>query len=187
MSVKERRRVEMMSRVRDGKMRLTEASKALDLGYRQTCRVCKRYKEEGDKGLVHRSRGQSSNRRKFPQEKETILGLYQEQYPGFGPTLASEKLLEREGHLIHHETLRRWLLAAGLWERQRKAPKHRQQRERKAHFGELVQMDGSHHRWFEGSKEEACLMDMIDDATGETLALMSKEETTVAAMEVLWR
>ena len=81
MSVKERRRVEMMSRVRDGKMRLTEASKALDLGYRQTCRVCKRYKEEGDKGLVHRSRGQPSNRRKFPQEKETILGLYQEQYP----------------------------------------------------------------------------------------------------------
>ena len=94
--------------------------------------------------------------------------------------------MEREGYQVDHETLRRWLQSAGLWQRQRKSPQHRQRRERKAHFGELVQMDGSHHRWFEDRGEKACLMELVDDATGITLALMSEEETTVAAMRALW-
>jgi len=186
MSAGERRRLEVLSRVRDSTTKLTEASVLLNLSYRQTCRVWKRYKEEGDRGLVHRSRGQPSNRRKPAKEKESILAIYREQYPGFGPTLASEKLWERNGHLIDHETLRRWLIEADVWKRQRKAPRHRQQRDKKAHFGELVQMDGSHHQWFTGSEEKACLMDLVDDATGTTMARMSKEETTIAAMEALW-
>ena len=74
----------------------------------------------------------------------------------------------------------------GLWERHRKRSKHRNRREQKAHFGELVQMDGSHHQWFSGRKGKSCLVDMVDDATGRTLALMRREETTKAAMEVLW-
>jgi len=115
----------------------------------------------------------------------SVLALYREQYWDFRPTLAAEKLVERDGYEVDHETLRQWLLAAGLWQRQRKRPKHREWRERKAHFGELVQMDGSHHRWFNGQGDEACLMDMVDDATGKTLSLMSEEETTVAAMQVL--
>ena len=142
--------------------------------------------KEGDKGLIHRNRGRPSNRRKAPEVKEMALALYREQYWDFGPTLAAEKLVERDGYEVNHETLRRWLLAAGLWKRQRNRPKHRQWRERKAHFGELVQMDGSHHRWFSGQEDKDCLMDMVDDATGRTLALMSEEETTVAAMRVLW-
>ena len=186
MSQRERSRLVMMSRVRDRKLTIREASEVLRISYRQGRRIYKRYTEEGDRGLIHRNRGRPSNRGKPSEVKESALALYKEYYPDFGPTLAAEKLVERDGYEVDHETLRRWLLAAGPWERQRKRPKHRQQRERKAHFGELVQLDGSHHKWFEDRGEEGCLMDMVDDATGKTMALISEEETTVAAMKVLW-
>lgn len=186
MSQKERKRVVVMWRVKEGGMTIREGSEVLGISYRQARRIHRRYLEGGDSGLIHRSRGRSSNRGNPPEVKEAVLSLYQEQYWDFGPTLAAEKLFEREGYQIDHETLRRWLLDAGLWERRRKRPKHRNRRERKAHFGELVQLDGSHHRWFSGCEEKGCLMDMVDDATGITLALMSPEETTKAAMEVLW-
>jgi hypothetical protein len=186
MSAKERGWLVVMARVREGKMKLREASEVLYLGYRQTRRVYRRYLREGDKGLIHRSRGRPSNRAKPEEVRQGVLTAYKAHYWDFGPTLASEKLMEREKYQVDHETLRRWLLAVGLWQRQRKCPQHRQRRERKAHFGELVQMDGSPHRWFEDRGEKACLMDMVDDATGITLALMSQEETTVAAMRVLW-
>lgn len=186
MSAKERGRLLVMARVKEGRMRIKEASKVLKLGYRQTRRVYQRYLREGDRGLVHRGRGRRSNRAKPEEFKQGVLAAYKEHYWDFGPTLAQEKLREREGCQVDHETLRRWLLSEGLWQRQRKRPQHRQRRERKAHFGELVQMDGSHHRWFEDRGEKACLMDMVDDATGITLASMSGEETTVAAMQMLW-
>jgi transposase len=186
MSQKERSRLVVMSRVKEKTMTMREASEMMGVSYRQVRRIYQRYMQEGDKGLIHRNRGRPSNRRKAPEVKEIVLALYGEQYWDFGPTLAAEKLVERDGYEVDHETLRRWLLAAGLWKRQRKRPKHRQWRERKAHFGELVQMDGSHHRWFDGQEDKACLMDMVDDATGRTLPLMSEEETTVAAMQVLW-
>ena len=186
MSQKERSRLVMMSRVREKAMTIREASEMVGVSYRQCRRIYKRYVKEGDKGLIHRNRGRPSNRRKSPGVKEIVLALYREQYWDFGPTLAAEKLEERDGYEVDHETLRRWLLAAGIWKRQRKRAKHRQWRERKAHFGEMVQMDGSHHRWFEDRGDEECLMDMVDDATGETLALLSEEETTAAAMKVLW-
>ena len=186
MSQKERSRLVVMSRVREKTMTIREASEMMGISYRQCRRIYKRYGKEGDKGLIHRNRGRPSNRRKAPGVKEIVLALYREQYWDFGPTLAAEKLVERDGYGVDHETLRRWLLAAGLWKRQRNRPKHRQWRERKAHFGELVQMDGSHHGWFNGQEDKDCLMDMVDDATGRTLSLMSEEETTVAAMRVLW-
>ena len=111
------------------------------------------------------------------------MSVYQERYWGFGPTPAAEKA-EREGQ-VGREALRRWLKDAGLWERHRKRSKYLTRRERKAHFGELVQMDGSHHQWFSGHKGRSCLMDMVDDSTSITLALMKREETTKAAMEGL--
>jgi transposase len=186
MSKKERSRLVVVSRVKEKQMTIKEASELLGISYRQCQRIYKRYIEEGDKGLLHRNRGRPSNRKKPAEVTERVLALYRERYWDFGPTLAAEKLVERDGYEIDHETLRRWLLAAGLWKGQRKRPKHRKWRERKAHFGELVQMDGSHHTWFDGQEDRACLMDMVDDATGKTLALMSQEETTVAAMRVLW-
>jgi len=176
----------MMSRVEEKAMTIREAAAVLGISYRQGRRIYRRYVIEGDKGLVHRNRGRPSNRRKPCELREAVLGLYRERYWDFGPTLAAEKLAELDGHEVDHETLRRWLLAAGLWKRQRERPKHREWRERKAHFGELVQMDGSHHKWFEDRGDERCLMDMVDDATGDTLALLSDGETIVAAMRVLW-
>lgn len=186
MSQRERSCLVMMTRVKEKAMTIKEASEVMGVSYRQGRRIYKRYVIEGDKGLIHRNRGRPSNRSKSCELKEIVLALYKEQYWDFGPTLAAEMLEERDEYEVDHETLRRWLLAAGLWRRQRKRAKHRQQRERKVHFGELVQMDGSHHRWFENRGNEECLMDMVDDATGKTLALLSEEETTAAAMKILW-
>jgi transposase len=186
MSQKERMRLVMMNRVEGKAMTIKEAAEVMGISYRQGRRIYRRYVSEGDKGLVHRNRGRPSNRSKPCELREIVLALYREQYWDFGPTLAAEKLVERDGYEVDHETLRRWLLTAGLWKRQRKRPKHREWRVRKAHFGELVQMDGSHHKWFEDRGDEGCLMDMVDDATGKTLAMLNEEETIVAAMEVMW-
>jgi hypothetical protein len=104
---------------------------------------------------------------------------------GFGPTLASEKLAEWGVAEVNQETLRRWLSVAGLWQRERRRGAHRQWRQRRARFGELVQVDGSHHDWF-ATGVRACLMNLVDDATGTTLGRMYAQETTAAAMQMLW-
>jgi hypothetical protein len=117
--------------------------------------------------------------------KQAVLSYCEQHLEGFGPTLAAEKL-EEQGWEVDHETLRRWLLTAGLWTRRRKRYAHRSRRERRGHFGELVQMDGSPHRWFGAEQPEACLMNMVDDATGTTLSLMAWAETTEIAMRTLW-
>jgi hypothetical protein len=119
-----------------------------------------------------------------------VLNLVKKKYSGsegekLGPTLAAEHLAEEDGMVMDHETLRRWMLAEQLWSRQRKGKKHCQRRERKWHFGELVQLDGSFHDWLEARGPRGCLMDMVDDATSETLAGMGKEETIWAAAGVL--
>lgn len=184
MSRKERERVAVLAAVKAGSMVLSEAGEALGLSRRQMSRIYGRYCREGDAGLVHRSRGKKSNRRKSDELRELVLARYKERYYGFGPTLAAEKLAE-EGLEVDHETLRRWLLAKGEWKRQRKRDGFRQRRERRAHFGELIQLDGSHHRWFGPDHPECCIMQFIDDATGERLAIMAAEETSEAAMLAL--
>ncbi len=186
MSKKERDRKAVFEMVRLGRWTLVEASKHLGLSYRQCKRSYRRYKREGDAGLIHRSRGTRSNRQADPCVREAILGRYDEVYEGFGPTLAAEKL-EGEGYVIDHETLRRWLLAEGKWQRQRKRSPYRQRRERRERFGDLVQMDGSFHHWFGPDHPENCLVEMIDDATGIRVSLMAKEETTEACMRLLWQ
>jgi hypothetical protein len=120
------------------------------------------------------------------------LALVREKYSGaiderFGPTLAAEHLASEDGVAVHHDTLRRWMLAAGLWSRARKRSPHRARRERKAHFGELVQLDGSFHLWYEARAPRGCLMNLVDDATGRTLARLGAEETIWAAVAVLRR
>jgi len=185
MSRKERERLKLLARVKRAELKLKEAAEISGVSYRQCRRQYKRYRELGDRGLVHRSRGQPSNRGHSAEFKQQVLTRYQERYPDFGPTLAAEKLVA-EGQEVDHETLRRWLLAAGLWQRRRKRAGHRSWRERRAHFGELVQLDGSHHEWFEKRAPRSCLMKMIDDASGKRQALMSEEETIFAAMKVLW-
>ena len=188
MSRKELRRKSVLEMVRSGTMTLVEASQRMRLSYRQTLRVYQRFLAEGDAGLVHRRRGQPSNRAYPAHFREEVLGRYRERYQAYdlGPTLVAEKLAE-EGLVIDHETLRRWLLEAGDWRKRRKRHTHRSRRQRRAHFGDLVQMDGSHHRWFGPDKEQACLMNMVDDATGATMGLMAAQETTEAAMRLLRR
>ena len=184
LSVKERARLVAMGQVAEGRQTLVEAARQLGMSYRQVKRVWRRYRAQGAKGLVHASRGRPSNRAKRGAQRAEIVDRYRDRLGGFGPTLASEKLLEW-GHEVDHETLRRWLIAAGVWQRQRKRGPHRRWREPRRRFGELVQLDGSHHDWF-GSGQRCCLMNMVDDATGHSVARLAAEETTAAAMQVLW-
>ena len=185
MSAKERRRKSVFDEVLAGRLTLRSASGRLGLSYRHCRRSCRRFREEGDAGLVHLGRGRRSNRRACERFRRKVIARYRNRYEDFGPTLAAEKLRE-EGLRVDHETLRRWLLAEGLWKTQRKGRAHRQRRERKRHFGELVQMDGSHHCWFGVEGAQDCLMNMVDDATGTTLSRMDSAETTEAAMRTLW-
>ena len=184
MSAKERERKSVFDRVKAGSLKKTEAAQVLGVSYRHCLRMYARYKAEGDKGLAHKSRGQPSGRGKALAFRERVIARYRERYLELGPTLASEKL-SAEGLVVDHETLRRWLLKEGLWARQRRRNAHRARRPRKEHFGELVQLDGSHHRWFGQEGEECCLMNLVDDATGTTVAFMAQEESTDAALRLL--
>lgn len=188
MSRKELDRKSILELVKDGRMSLVEASRRMKLSYRQILRVYERFVALGDDGLVHRSRGKPSNRAWPASFRSKVVERYRERYKkaGCGPTLAAEKMAA-EGLCVDHETLRRWLLEEGEWKKSRRSQTHRSRRERRAHFGELVQMDGSHHQWFGREKGMACLMNMIDDATGDTLGLMDHQETTKAAMNALRR
>ena len=173
----------MIRKVLEKVIKQVEAAKILSLSYRQIQRCVQRVKVEGDKGIVHKSRGRASNRRLADRVKERVIKLYRKRYKGFGPTLASEKLLEREGLKVSDETLRKWLLESGDWKRVRRKRVHRQWRERKEHLGEMVQMDGSHHDWFEGRGPECVLMGYIDDATGEAFGRFYEYEGTMPAMD----
>ena len=187
MSRKERQRLELLSRVKRGDLRLSKAAELLKLSYRQAKRVYRRYREFEDAGLVHRLRGRSSNRRLASDRREQVLSLYREKYSDFGPTLAAEYLATADGQKVAVTTLRQWLVGAGLWTARRRRSEHRRWRARKEYLGEMVQMDGSHHDWFEGRREWAVLMVMIDDATNRTYAWFFEEETTVAAMTTFRR
>lgn len=186
MSNKERRRLGIMVRIDAGEISLKDASNILGISYRQMKRIRVRYVRNGDAGLVHRSRGRRSNRRYSDRVKDKVSDLYIEVYKGFGPVLFSEKLLEEHGMRIDHETLRRWLISDGLWQRKRRSRGHRSRREPREHFGELIQLDGSFHNWHGDEEDKSCLMVMVDDATGRTMSFMSEEETTRAAMRLLW-
>src|SRR5215475_3005770 len=190
MSSHELKRVEVMGRVKNGDLKLSDAAVMLDVSYRQAKRLWRRYRKLGSKGLKHGNVGRLSNRRKPLKMRRRVLNLIRKKYSGseeerFGPTLAAEHLAEEDGIVVDHETLRLWMLEEGLWSRQRRRKKHWKRRERKAHFGELVQLDGSFHDWLEGRGPGGCLMDMVDDATGRCEARMGKEETIWAAAGVL--
>jgi len=190
MSVRELKRHEVMGRVSRKEIGLEDAATLMEVSYRQAKRIWKRYREEGAPGLVHRSAGRPSSRSKPKKLRARALALIREKYSGkigerFGPTLAAEHLSSDDGLEVHPETLRRWMLEAGLWSRQRKHKAHRKRRERQKHFGELVQFDGSQHAWFEERGAKCFLMNMVDDATSRTEALFSEAETIWAAVTVL--
>jgi transposase len=198
MSSKEHERGVVLSRVEAGELTLKEGAELLGLSYRQAKRLARRYREEGRGGLVHGNVGQRSNRSRDARERERVLKLIAEQYSGqakrgpgqrFGPSLVAEQLEEEHAIVIPRTTLRDWMLEAGQWSRIRRSRPRPRRRERRKHFGELVQMDGSFHDWFEGRGERAgarsCVMNMVDDATGCTLLRFGEQETIWTAAAVL--
>jgi len=187
MSVKELRRLHVIQQAMDKKLRQREAGALLGLTVRQVRRLIKRVRAEGEAGLAHQGRGQPSNRRHAPALKARVLRLYEKRYGDFGPTLAAEKLAERHGIVISDETLRVWLHAQGIAHFQRRKRPHRVWRARKAHVGELIQLDGSHHDWFEGRGPRCVLMAYIDDASSRVCARFYEYEGTWPAMDSFTR
>jgi hypothetical protein len=177
------KRLHVIQKVLERVIKQVEAAEVLSLSSRQIRRIVKRIRLEGDGGIVHQSRGRVSNRRIPDKIRNKVLGLYRRKYEDFGPTLASEKLLERDGVCISDETLRLWLMESGDWKKIRKARGHRQWRQRKDHYGEMVQMDGSHHDWFEGRGPWCVFMGYIDDAMGEVFGRFYLYEGTIPAMD----
>jgi hypothetical protein len=187
MSVKELRRVHVIRQTRENKLTQVKAGTLLGLSPRHIRRLIERVEQGGDQGLAHRGRGKPSNRR-IPEKVQTkALTLYAQRYGDFGPTLAAEKLAERHGITLSAETVRGWLLAKGVTHFQRRKRPHRAWRERKAHVGELVQLDGSHHDWFEGRGSRCVLMAYIDDASSRVYARFYAYEGTIPAMESFTR
>jgi transposase len=198
MSRKEFERGAVFRRVEGGELTLKEAAPLLRLSYRQARRMYKRFRGEGPAGLVHQSVGRVSNHARPLAERDQVLDLVRAHYGGaakrgpgqrFGPKLAAEHLREDHGVFVADSTLRDWMTEAGLWSRVRRSSPKPKRRERRAHFGELVQFDGSFHDWFEGRGDRAgvrsCVMNMVDDATGETLLRFGDQETIWAAADVL--
>ena len=186
MSAKERVRLDALRRVQRGEATVVMAAELMELSVRQGRRLWKRFKSSGDAGLVHGLRGRSSNRR-LPQElRDRIVKRHQERYADFGPTLACEKLSE-EGLTVSPDTLTAFLKERHLWQRRRRRGRHRQRRERRASFGMMIQMDGSHHDWFEGRDIPCVLMVLIDDASNRTFARFYRAETTEAAFDAFGR
>jgi len=183
LSQKELIRLHIVHKILNKELKHKDASKALSLSERQIRRVVSRVTLEGDKGIVHKSRGKLSNRRVSQRLKNKVIECYRAKYSGFGPTFAAEKLFERDKIKVHQETLRKWLIEAGDWKRVRKSRAHRQWRERRHHFGEMVQVDGSHHDWFEQRGPKSVFMGYIDDATGNTFGRFYPYEGTFPAMD----
>lgn len=183
MNQKERRKLHVIRKVIEREMTQVEAGLAINLTSRQIKRLVRRVRIEGDRGVCHRSRGRRSNRSILESTRAKVLNSCKKQYVGFGPTLASEKLLERDKIKVSKESLRLWLKQAEIPYKMRKKRPHRQWRERRAHCGSLVQMDGSNHLWFEGRGPKSVLMAYIDDAIGRVYGRFYEYEGTVPAME----
>jgi len=186
MSQKERDVLKIMHAVLRGERTQAEAARLLDKSTRQIRRIQRRLQAGGDAALVHRLRGKPSNHQPDPHLRQAVLAAYRQRYADFGPTFASEKLA-KEGLHVGAQTLRRWLIAEGLWLRQRRRDPHRSRRPRRACFGELVQMDASIHDWLEGRGPEMVLISMIDDASSRTLARFYDAGTVQTHMDLLGR
>lgn len=188
MTVGELKRLHVIEKILDKRLKQREAAVLLNLSERQIRRIVKRVRSEGDKGIAHKGRGRKSNRCLPEQMKRKALSIYKETYKDFGPTFACEKLEEMNGIKVSRETLRKWLIDEELWKRKRKPRKHRTWRPRKECRGEMVLFDGSHHDWLEGrGKEEMVLMAFVDDASGDAFGYFYDYEGTLPALDCLKR
>lgn len=187
MSQKEVKKAQVLELLKDKKISQEEAAKRLDITTRQVRRLSKRYRAVGMEGLISKKRSSASNRRLDDTIRTTTINLIGTHYRDFGPTLACEKLVELHDLQVSIETTRQLMIGAGYWH-----PKKggticaHPMRERRARFGELIQIDGSPHDWFEGRSEYCTLLVFIDDATGRLTQLrFAPTETTLGYMRVL--
>jgi hypothetical protein len=186
MNQKERDVLKIMHTVLRGDRTQAQAARLLGLSTRHVRRLRRKLEAHGDQALVHGLRGRPSNHRPEPTFQRAVLEAYRLRYPDFGPTFATEKLAG-EGLVVCPQTLRRWLMAAGLWQLKRRRDPHRSRRPRRAGFGEMVQMDASIHDWLEGRGDDLVLITMIDDATSYLMARFYPSGTVVTHMHLVQR
>lgn len=182
MNNKEANQISVFKKLQNREIKQKEAGMILGLSTRQIKRKLKMFRRFGVQALIHSSRGRPSNNRIDSAIRENIVCLIENKYPDFGPTLAAEKLQENHNLAISRETLRKAMISAGLWKAKKKKPTHRQWRERKECFGELIQLDGSDHNWFETRAPRSTLLAFIDDATSRLVHLEFAPETTIGVM-----
>ena len=180
MSTREISRIDVLERVIERRLSCAQAAHSLGIGRRQVHRILKAYKSDGPAGLVSKKRGRRSNRSYSPGFKEYALSIVRQRYHDFGPTLAAEKLAESHEIFLSKETLRQWMIEAGLWStRRERARQVHQPRYRRDCLGELIQIDGSEHWWFETRGPKCTLLVYIDDATSRLMHLeFVKSEST---------
>jgi len=185
MSTRELSRLEVVQRVLDRRLSQRAAATSLGISYRQMKRLVARYRVRGPQGLISGKRGQPGNHRLPAAFTETVIAMVREHYGDFGPTLAREKLYERHGLNIGRATLRLLMREAGLWlPRAQRRKAIQQPRARRDCFGELIQVDGSEHRWFEDRGPVCTVLSYVDDATSRLQLLRFVEgESTFDYMQ----
>jgi transposase len=186
MSERELKRVAVLSEVHSGHRTVAAAASLLDLSERQAYRLLARYQEDGGFGLAHKARGRVSNRSHNAGIRQFAVDLVKANYRDFGPTLATEALEQRHSLRVGRETLRRWMMAEGVWLSRKQRKTFHQPRLRREGYGELVQIDGSDHRWFEGRADPCTLLVFVDDATSKLMQLrFVRSESTETYFEAL--
>ena len=186
MSERDIRRIEVLTEVLSGRRTVASAAIVLAITARQVRRLLIRFREDGGSGLIHKSRGQASNHRASAGVREYVLALVKSKYADFGPTLATEVLLAKHEIQVGRETLRTWMLEEGLWQSRKLRRSFHQPRLRREGYGELIQIDGSDHRWFEQRGEPCTLLVFIDDATSKLMQLrFVPSESTDSYFEAL--
>jgi len=188
MTKRERQVLELLHRVQRGELTRASAAAELAISERHLYRLVSRYRREGDGAVVHGLRGRRSNRIHSAEARLRVIGLYkQREYRDYGPQLFSEVVHERLQIAVSRETIRRWLMAEGLWSGRRAPRRYRKKRERRDGIGTLVQFDGSHHAWFEDRGDACCLLVAIDDASSRVFMRFAPSEDTEHVMQTLWQ
>jgi transposase len=186
MSKRELNRIDVLARLDGGRLTASAAADLMRVTLRQTHRLLKRYRDGGAAAIANRRRGRPSNNRLSDVVRDHAIALVREYYADFGPTLAAEKLFERHDVRVSRETLRGWMRRAGIWLPRVERKRIQQPRHRREHFGELIQIDGSDHRWFEDRAAPCTLLVFIDDATSRLMELrFVRSESTFAYFEAL--
>ncbi len=179
MTLRDADRYALMKQIESQKITIKEASHVLGISYRQARRLWRRYQREGPKGLVSKRKGKPSNHQMSRGVKEKAMTLVKEKYADYGPTLATEKLEEKHSLILSRETLRKLMIQEGLWKaKKEKKSKVHPRRTRRSRVGELVQIDGSYHEWFEDRAEKCCLLVCVDDATSQIMYMRFCETET---------